>query len=962
MANTPLSQPDSQLPNLIARSVTGRARWLRRVISPWVQRWLQTDRPSAGAAPRAIMRRIALLRPADSWVNPTRTHRLASSIINRFPQTANRFEPRPLQTQFKTGNSMVLVGVNESVDSEPNSDWLKNMPSFDEIRRSIDSARTRAADSAPTQSQPGEKRADWLEAMPSFDEIHRAVQAARANLPPKPEPSAPPKLPPLQRTSAGPAIIGRRPKSPELGRGRRVVSRVEEVTPGSPATPQPEVDLPKATQPPAQINKPEPPAADRPTRPEPPPQKERGVQTGPAVQRRPISDEPISKAAPQSKPVTPQPLDAPARSGELPPPVESGGQPVKEQPDETPLPPSRSRFFVGSLPTVKEQPDETPLPPPPQAAVADTPPQSSLAADLPAAGPESPPESPGPAAAPVQPKPAESALAEPATAPESPPESPGAVVPPPGKSEEKIAETPPKQQPAIQRQSQPESSPAKSAPPATLPPVEQPLAAPKQPASPAAESKPAQKVEAEAETGPEIAATTGSQPVQAGQTETATDIRAEDDAGDLSLLEVVDDMPAAAPSTQPQRADRPAPDPIKKDAPPAVQRQVEPDDPAALPAGAEDAPAAESPPEPPPQAPASEIPATEATLPLALPGEDSPAPDESTRPSTAPDAASQSPVKPIQPASSEAATQPVAADEAARARFQPSAEPGLIATEPVLPVDIQPTELLSSSSEIAVAPADSGAKPGQRDDALPQPGAGQPELSPPAIQRPPDLKSSAGVEPPPPQPEASRPELGPPAIQRQTGAESPANVEPGRLDSPAAKPPALPDLARQVLSRVTSGARLPVIQPEPEFLPPPASQISPVDFSLPLQRQIQRSLAGPRQPAAGRQTQERDLPLAAPRPIEVRGETGAAPSVAGVSGTPLPTAVQRRPDDTLPDSTPATGGVAPAPGLIQRAEEESSGATETEAARLPDLDRLARQVFPIIKRLLAVERERSAFR
>lgn len=936
MANTSLSQPDSQLPNLIARSATGRARWLQRAISPWAQRWLQTDRPPAGAAPRAIMRRIALLRPGDSWVSPTRTHRLASSIINRFPQTANRFEPRPLQTQFKTGNSMVLVGVNETVNSEPNSDWLKNMPSFDEIRRSIDSARTRpaqaagqppaqsrAAASAPTQSQSGQKRADWLEAMPSFDEIHRAVQAARAKLPPKPEPSAPPKLPPLQRASAGPAIIGRRPKSPELGRGRRVVSRVEEVTPGSPATPQPKADLPKATQPPAQIDEPEPPAADRPTRPEPPPQKERGVQTGPAVQRRPISDEPISKAAPQSKPVTPQPLDAPARSGELSPPVESGGQPVKEQPDETPLHP------------------------PPQAAVADTPPQSSLAADLPAAAAESPPELPGPAAAPVQPKPAESALAEPATAPESPPESPGAVVPPPGKSEEKIAEPPPKQQPAIQRQSQPESSPAKSAPPATLPPVEQPLAAPKQPASPAAESKPAQKVEAEAETGPEIAATTGSQPVQAGQTETATDIRAEDDAGDLSLLEVVDDMPAAAPSTQPQRADRPAPDPIKKDAPPTVQRQVEPDDPAALPAGAEDAPAAELPPEPPPQAPASEMPAIEATLPLALPGKHSPAPD----------AASQSPVKPTQPASSKAATQPVAVDEAARARPQSLTGPGLPATEPAPPVDIQPTELPSPSSEVAAAPADSGAKPGQRDDALPRPGAGQPELGPPTIQRQPDLKSSAWVEPPPPQPEAGQPELNPPAFQRQPDSKLPAELEP-----PAAKPPALPDLAEQVLSRVTSGARLPVTHPETEFLPPPASQISTVDFSLPLQRQIQRSLAGPRQPAAGRQTQERDLPLAAPRPIEVRGETGAAPSVAGVSGTPLPAAVQRRPDDTLPDSTPATGGVAPAPGLIQRAEEKSSGATETEAARLPDLDRLARQVFPIIKRLLAVERERSAFR
>jgi hypothetical protein len=102
------------------------------------------------------------------------------------------------------------------------------------------------------------------------------------------------------------------------------------------------------------------------------------------------------------------------------------------------------------------------------------------------------------------------------------------------------------------------------------------------------------------------------------------------------------------------------------------------------------------------------------------------------------------------------------------------------------------------------------------------------------------------------------------------------------------------------------------------------------------------------------------MPLAAPpQPAPKASERGEAlPSSASMATM----SIQR---SWEPEAAPSSSAVVDnETGLIQRVEETGmpfSEEAESPAAEL-DLDGLARQVYPLVKRMLAVERDRRPFR
>ena len=108
------------------------------------------------------------------------------------------------------------------------------------------------------------------------------------------------------------------------------------------------------------------------------------------------------------------------------------------------------------------------------------------------------------------------------------------------------------------------------------------------------------------------------------------------------------------------------------------------------------------------------------------------------------------------------------------------------------------------------------------------------------------------------------------------------------------------------------------------------------------------------------------MPLAAPIRIETRREGVATPldmplPVTPSSPTPV---VQRQPVKPEPalsriETVPAAIA-APVGRSIQRAED--GGTVESDTMAGAELDKLAREIYPLIKRMLAVERERRPIR
>jgi hypothetical protein len=112
------------------------------------------------------------------------------------------------------------------------------------------------------------------------------------------------------------------------------------------------------------------------------------------------------------------------------------------------------------------------------------------------------------------------------------------------------------------------------------------------------------------------------------------------------------------------------------------------------------------------------------------------------------------------------------------------------------------------------------------------------------------------------------------------------------------------------------------------------------------------------------------MPLAAPARIETKRESAAAlpeASLPTTSPSPAPVvqrqAVEPEPAPARTETVPAPGIAPAAGGIIQRADDGNTDhPQESETIAGAELDKLAREIFPLIKRMLAVERERRPIR
>lgn len=247
-------------PGNLARRVGQRYQWVRQVLSPWIQRWFAPDpapKTASGepgmqsplqkfaAAPVYRYRSNpgqAAIRAAAISTRVGRLERLANTVAQRFAAARREDSIRRAMTGY--GPAMILAGEAEATPAtESSSAWLETMPSFDEVQRRFEAARQESAypeqrpmvknPSVPPPGQRGqtERGPDWLEAMPSFDEVRRRFEAAKAQTAASAPPPGAKPAPAVQRSPARPRLPGQAlPRKPASG--RRVVSRVQEVTPG----------------------------------------------------------------------------------------------------------------------------------------------------------------------------------------------------------------------------------------------------------------------------------------------------------------------------------------------------------------------------------------------------------------------------------------------------------------------------------------------------------------------------------------------------------------------------------------------------------------------------------------------------------------------------------------------------------------------------------------------------------
>jgi hypothetical protein len=201
---------------------------------------------------------------------------------------------------------------------------------------------------------------------------------------------------------------------------------------------------------------------------------------------------------------------------------------------------------------------------------------------------------------------------------------------------------------------------------------------------------------------------------------------------------------------------------------------------------------------------------------------------------------------------------------------------------------------------------------------------------------PPSHGDTAVVPPVLVQPQAP---LDMPLAQRQPPSQPSAEATAQRkavTDGVEAEPSAVSDLSERILSRVAPAER----------------RAAPKPIDLPLHRV---SVAPDSEPVTA--------------PSSPSASAGAAPLTAPSFTPGVAPAIQRMPTPVI-QRTPSEGGAdisSAETGFIQRVETVPEAAAlaakQPEATAAPvDLDQLARQVYPLIKRLIAIERERRAFR
>jgi hypothetical protein len=169
-----------------------------------------------------------------------------------------------------------------------------------------------------------------------------------------------------------------------------------------------------------------------------------------------------------------------------------------------------------------------------------------------------------------------------------------------------------------------------------------------------------------------------------------------------------------------------------------------------------------------------------------------------------------------------------------------------------------------------------------------------------------------------------------PLAQRQP-VESQISAQPSIAQFDGAPPPRF-DLSERILSRVVPSER--------------RAAVAPVE--LPLHRAPVQPESRPAAITASHVTAS-----------ERSSTSGAAPAIAS-SAAPviqrtIEPAIQRTPIESAASSADTD--------FFQRVDTvPETAAQQPEATAAVDLDRLARQVYPLIKRLIAIERERRAFR
>lgn len=189
-----------------------------------------------GLAARLAARQVWVQRSIAPWI------RFVQTIVNRRPQIQPDRMLTAAQPQVDRDTPLILAG--EAVrETERTPDWLKTMPSFEEVRRSFEAARetppfesalpTSGADGLtriqrqPAQSGGPSPSADSAKSLSTFEKLRQAVEMTRAG-----EASSGD-----ERADQSPAEPQQSSGSRPAARSRRVVSRVEEVSSQTEAKP-----------------------------------------------------------------------------------------------------------------------------------------------------------------------------------------------------------------------------------------------------------------------------------------------------------------------------------------------------------------------------------------------------------------------------------------------------------------------------------------------------------------------------------------------------------------------------------------------------------------------------------------------------------------------------------------------------------------------------------------------------
>jgi hypothetical protein len=954
----------------IARSITAKAQWLQRVLSPWVGRWLPTRAETGQGRHVARYSRTALSATHTSsllnrvqrvvdrgtvWradvgsLEPALVDRFTRTIVERFPDVSAKYEPQPLETNATPASDLILAGSppGPDLEAEPEEEMggaefsprptVAEMRAMWEARQGHSHPPSAIPDQAPRRiqrtrwpSEP-EEESESVEppARPTMAEMRAMWESKQAGSHQSPSTSdqAPSQV---QRAAAEPARSEHAPRN--LPPGTRRFSRVEELSPGPrtsalhPAPidveqPQPQPESPPVTPPDRPVVQRQP-AGEMPSPETPLP--EEGA-PGPEMPTAPLAEpEPESpRPAVQRQPAEEVPAPEPPAREEAAPDVEAPAPSLAEPAPELP-PRLVSREVSPQRPAVQGQPapEPTPLveeaapgaetPTPPLAQPAPEPPPRlvgrEVSGDRPAVQRQPAEEMPAPEPTPLVEE------AAPGAETPTPPAAEPAPEPPPRLASREVSP----QRPAVQRQPAPEPTPL----------VEEA-------AAPGAETPTLPVAEPAPEPPPRLLSREVSGEPPAVQRQPASE-----------PTPLVEETAAPGAETPTPPLVEPGPEPPR----PVVSQEVSPERPGAAPAVQRQ------------------------------PGEEMLFAEPSATEEAAP--AVEAPTPPRPPASQEMSGEPPAVQRQPDGEM-PAAAPSPL--EEVSPGPEMPRPLMAEpepeSPPLPVRQEVSPQRPGAAPAVQRQPDGEMPSVAAPLAQEAPagaETPTPPASDPPrlPLSHEASlepRPPAQQPLVQRR--------IEPDLQSGSTSEPEA--GLEGEILARAESGTRLPLSEPlrsargfeaegrrfeAPERLVLPERRLPPLVQAMP---SAQTTLLPRTRVQARFEDQATEAvspsPESAPGRMDAgRVETGRSQILSGELPLPPPPRassaglIQRQPSALAPDVAVSSQRL----GVVQRAQEGEPAASALPVEEEPELelDHLARQIYPLIKRMLAVERERRPVR